>query len=68
MGPENAGETKRHDVYDLKSADFADNYMSSLMIPKGIIVRLYDDPSFAITASTLEITGGDWRYEETEEM
>ena len=42
--------------------------MSSLMIPKGIIVRLYDDPSFAITASTLEITGGDWRYEETEEM
>ena len=42
--------------------------MSSLMIPKGIIVTLYDDPTRTITASTLKITGGDWRDETTQEM
>jgi len=65
MGPEKAGDSKQYGVYDLKSADFADNYMSSLMVPKGIIVTLYDDPSLTETASTLTIIGGDWRDEET---
>ena len=65
MGPENAGETEKYGVYDLKSADFTENYMSSLMVPKGIIVTLYDDPSLTETTSTLTIIGGDWRDEET---
>ena len=65
LGPENPGETEYIYVDELKSRYFEDNRMSSLMIPKGIIVTLYDDPSLTETASTLTIMGGDWRDEET---